>query len=95
MRIIDNPDQQLARLKDGWELVDEGRRLQRNDRFADFVSALLFVNAVAHQAEAMDHHPDILLGYGRCRISLTTHDAGGLTERDFSLAERIDALRRD
>ncbi|MGC9456674.1 MAG: 4a-hydroxytetrahydrobiopterin dehydratase [Halothiobacillaceae bacterium] len=95
MRIIDNPENQMGRLQDGWQLTDGGRRLERNDRFPDFTSALLFVNAVGHHAEAMDHHPDITLGYGRCTIALTTHDAGGLTERDFQLAERIDTLKPD
>jgi 4a-hydroxytetrahydrobiopterin dehydratase len=52
---------------------------------------MAFVTRVALRAEAMDHHPDILISYSRVTLTLSSHDAGGLTERDFRLAEKIDA----
>lgn len=60
----------------------------------DFVSAMGFVNAIAIIAEAMDHHPDILIyGWNKIRITTTTHDRGGLTKLDFELAKKIDNLK--
>jgi 4a-hydroxytetrahydrobiopterin dehydratase len=60
----------------------------------DFVSAMGFVNAVAIIAEAMDHHPDILIyGWNKIRITTSTHDRGGLTKLDFELAKKIDNLK--
>ncbi len=53
-----------------------------------------FVNAVAHIANAEDHHPDVELGYGYCRIRYNTHAIGGLSENDFICAAKIDALPR-
>ncbi len=50
------------------------------------------MNSVGAEAEALGHHPDLVLGWGRVEVSLTTHDAGGLTEADFVLAARIDRL---
>ena len=72
--------------------VEDGRRLRRALRFPDFATALAFVNRVGAQAEALGHHPDVVLGWGRVELTLTTHDAGGLTELDFELAARIDGL---
>lgn len=74
-----------------WTLKDE--RLSRNFRFPDFQSALDFVNRVGAVAEAQGHHPDIHLGWGRADIETWTHDAGGITEADFTLAAKIDALK--
>jgi len=70
--------------------VEEGRRLRREFRFPDFARALAFVDRVGALAEAEDHHPEILLGWGRVGILLWTHAAGGLTENDFVLAAKID-----
>lgn len=80
---------QLAELPD-W-LLDNGM-IVRTFRLRDFASALLFVGAVGYLAEAANHHPDILINYNRVRLALVTHDAGGLTEQDFTLAKQIDAL---
>jgi 4a-hydroxytetrahydrobiopterin dehydratase len=60
--------------------------------FADFASAMDFVNAVAEQAERAGHHPDIDIRYNKVRLALISHDAGGLTPRDFDLASSIDAI---
>lgn len=74
----------------GWQLVDGA--LERSYRFADFAEALAFVNAVGAAAEEANHHPDIAFGWGRASVRWTTHDAGGVTERDSALARRTDAL---
>jgi len=71
----------------------EGDTLVADLECADFVAAIALVNRIADQAERADHHPDILIhGYKRLRITLSTHAASGLTERDFALAAAIDAL---
>ena len=80
----------LSRLAD-W--IREGDWLTRDLKFENFKSAMAFVNRVADEAEAMDHHPDILIhGWNKVRLSVMTHSAGGLTEKDFKLAERINGL---
>lgn len=69
----------------------DGNQISRLLKFADFKSAMTFVNRVADEAEAMDHHPDIFLhDWNKVRLSLTTHSEGGLTAKDFRLAERIN-----
>jgi len=70
----------------------EGKVILREWAFDDFPGALAFINEVGKLAEAANHHPDIYNSWNRVRLSLTTHDAGGLTDRDFDLAKRIDAL---
>lgn len=71
----------------------EGEQIVRDVQSANFAEALALVNRIGEVAEDLDHHPDILLhGWNKVRISVTTHDAGGLTVRDFDLAARIDAL---
>jgi len=79
----------LARLK-GWNQV--GHAIQREYAFADFKDAMFFVNTVAGLAEKAGHHPDITINYNRVTLSLSTHDAGGLTRKDFDLAMRIEAV---
>jgi len=73
----------------GWER--EGEAIRKEYRFADFAEAMAFVTRTALQAEAMNHHPDILINYSRVTLTLTSHDASGLTERDFRLAAKIDS----
>ena len=80
----------LARLP-GWTRA--GRAIARTYRFEDFRGALAFVNRVAALAERQQHHPDIDIRYNEVTLSVWTHDAGGLTERDFRLAAAIDAER--
>jgi 4a-hydroxytetrahydrobiopterin dehydratase len=61
---------------------------------SNFATAIGFTNSIAVFAETLDHHPDILLyGWNKIRISITTHDMGGLTELDFKLAEKIDSIK--
>jgi 4a-hydroxytetrahydrobiopterin dehydratase len=73
----------LSQLPD-WK-IEEGE-LVRTFKFDDFVAALGFVNRVGALAEAAGHHPDIDIRYNRVRLALITHDAGGLTAKDFDLA---------
>lgn len=73
-----------------WEL--SGDTLVRETAFPDFAAAMRFVNQVAKVAEAADHHPDIDIRYTRVRLSLTSHDSGGITQRDLKLAAKISAL---
>lgn len=69
-----------------------GRVIRRTYEFKDFVAAMKFVNAAARAAEKAWHHPDIDIRWNKVTLALTTHDQGGLTEKDFELAARFDAL---
>lgn len=71
-----------------------GRVIRRTYEFKDFVVAMKFVNAVARDAEKAWHHPDIDIRWNQVTLALTTHDQGGLTEKDFELAARFDVLAR-
>lgn len=73
----------------GWERA--GNEISRPYKFSEFIAAMAFVNHVADEAEKMDHHPDILIQYNKVKLTLSTHSAGGLTDMDFTLAQRIDA----
>lgn len=73
-----------------WQLA--GDNIERTVAFADFPAAISFVNRVAEAAEKANHHPDIDIRWNKVRLALSSHDAGGLTERDFSLAGVIDSL---
>ena len=68
----------------------ENGELVRAFKFEDFLAAMRFVNKVAELAEAAGHHPDIDIRYNRVRLALVTHDAGGLTKKDFDLAGLAD-----
>jgi len=81
----------LARLPD-WALSADGLAISREWVFADFVAAFGFMARVAILAEKQDHHPEWSNVYNRVSIRLTTHDAGGLSQRDIRLALAIDAL---
>jgi 4a-hydroxytetrahydrobiopterin dehydratase len=74
-----------------WQ-VFEGPELMRLFHFADFRAAMRFVNQVADAAEEAGHHPDIDIRYNKVRLGLVTHDAGGLTAKDFDLAAAVDKL---
>lgn len=79
---------------DGWIMDGGGRSIARSFVFRDFSQAFAFMTRVALLAEKADHHPDWSNSYNRVEISLTTHDAGGLTARDAKLARAIDAIAR-
>jgi 4a-hydroxytetrahydrobiopterin dehydratase len=93
----DEAKQMLGRLpssekQGGWQLVEDGKALRKEFKFADFYRAMSFVNAVAHVANVEDHHPDLECGWGYCRIRFQTHAIGGLHENDFICAAKIEAL---
>jgi 4a-hydroxytetrahydrobiopterin dehydratase len=77
---------------DGWRLSDDGLGLRRDFTFSDFIQAFGFMTQVNLLAERADHHPEWSNVYNRVNIHLTTHDAGGISERDFSLAQAIDRI---
>jgi 4a-hydroxytetrahydrobiopterin dehydratase len=74
----------------GWQI--EAGELVRTFQFKDFREALGFVNRVGEAAEAAAHHPDIDIRYNRVRLALVTHDAGGLTGKDFGLAAKANGI---
>ena len=78
---------------DGWEMGFDS--ITRNFRFEGFKEAMAFVNKIAEEAEKMNHHPEIRINYDKVFISLTTHDAGGITIKDFKLAKAIERLVRE
>jgi 4a-hydroxytetrahydrobiopterin dehydratase len=82
--------QERARVLSGWTV--EGSQLQCTRKFKDFIQAIEFVNKLVEPAESAGHHPDIEISYNKVKILLTTHDAGGLTKRDFELAGIISQL---
>jgi 4a-hydroxytetrahydrobiopterin dehydratase len=79
----------LAELQ-GWRLVDGRDAITKAFKFKDFNAAFAFMTRIALMAEKMDHHPEWSNVYNRVEITLSTHDAGGLTERDVRLAKFID-----
>jgi 4a-hydroxytetrahydrobiopterin dehydratase len=82
----------MKQLNADWQLAADGKSLHREWKFRNFFHTMSFVNAVAHIANAEDHHPDLEIGYGMCRMKFTTHAIGGLSENDFICAAKVDAL---
>ena len=74
-----------------WELI--GHEIQRVFHFENFDDTMKFVNAVAQEAKKQDHHPEIYIKYDKVTLTLTTHDLGGLTEKDFDLAKAINKIQ--
>lgn len=74
----------------GWTIVNE--KLHREIKFKDFIHAFSFMTRAALAAESMGHHPEWSNVYDRVVIDLTTHDAGGISKKDFELAAKLDAL---
>ena len=87
-----NPEQVEAKITELPQWALNGESLQRTFNFDDFVSAMEFVDRVAELAESMQHHPDIMIRYSKVTLTLTTHDANGLTESDFSFAHASDGF---
>jgi 4a-hydroxytetrahydrobiopterin dehydratase len=81
----------LARLS-GWQLVKGRDAIQRKLQFADFNEAFGFMTRVAIKAQEMDHHPEWFNVYNKVEITLSTHEADGLTERDIKLASFVDSI---
>jgi 4a-hydroxytetrahydrobiopterin dehydratase len=82
--------QGLAKLQ-GWAY--QGKELHKKFTFASFMPGIEFVNKIAQAAESAGHHPDITINYNVVGIRLSTHSEGGVTEKDFNLATKIDQLR--
>jgi 4a-hydroxytetrahydrobiopterin dehydratase len=80
----------LAKAK-GWALTPAGE-ISKTYTLAGFPQAVMFTSAVGVLAEAAQHHPDITIKWNRVILTLSTHDAGGLTDKDFDLASKIDAI---
>ncbi len=77
----------------GWTV--EGRELVKTFKFNSYLSGIDFVSRLAHAAEAMNHHPDLFVGWRKVTVQLSTHSAGGLTLLDLDLARRADAALAD
>ena len=82
-------------IPDGWAMSADGLALEKSVRFADFSEAFAFLTRVALHAEKVDHHPEFTSAWNRVDFRLTSHDAGGLTDRDIALAVEIDRLAGD
>jgi 4a-hydroxytetrahydrobiopterin dehydratase len=80
---------QLAALEE-WTLADGA--IERTYRFADYYRTIAFVNALAYMVHQEDHHPDLEVGYNRCRVRFNTHSVGGISENDFICAAKADAI---
>lgn len=81
----------MAELPDGWHVLD-GKKIQKEFLFSDFIKAMAFVDRVADVAESEGHHPDIHIHYNKVLIELWTHAIGGLSENDFIVASKIEAM---
>jgi 4a-hydroxytetrahydrobiopterin dehydratase len=88
--LTDSAIQDRLKTLPAWTL--QGNAIQIVKTFKDFVEAIEFVNRLVDPAETAGHHPDIAISYNKVTIALTTHDAGGLTEKDFALAATISNL---
>jgi len=76
----------------GWK--DEGKEISKLFQLKDFAEALSFVNKVGAEAEKMDHHPDIFIhSWNKVKITISTHSEGGITKKDFQLAEKIERIK--
>ena len=82
-------EQLLDQLKE-WRLVDGV--ITKSYEFKNYYQTMAFVNAVAWMAHREDHHPDMTVGYNRCKVDYSTHAIGGLSENDFICAAKVDAL---
>jgi 4a-hydroxytetrahydrobiopterin dehydratase len=79
-------------IPEGWTVSTDGKAIQKSFRFADFSEAFAFLTRVALHAEKADHHPEFTSVWNRVDFRLTSHDAGGVTDRDLRLADAIDRL---
>lgn len=74
----------------GW--TKNGNAIERHFQFANFAQAMEFVNRIAEAAEAVNHHPDILVSYNKVTLTLVSHDSGGVTQRDILMAGKINGI---
>ena len=81
-----------AALKEVPAWLKRRQSIRRTFKFEEFLQAIAFVNRVARRAQKLNHHPDIDIRYDKVTLKLTTHDAGGLTKKDFMLARQCDEI---
>ncbi|WP_228243048.1 4a-hydroxytetrahydrobiopterin dehydratase [Porphyrobacter sp. GA68] len=91
-RLTENERTTWLSVLDGWVLARDGEAIARQFQFADFSEAFCFMTRIALLAEKHDHHPEWSNVYNRVDVTLTTHDAGGLSHRDVEMAEAINKL---
>ena len=87
----DTATQQAITTLDGWHI--KGHELVKEFQFPEYLAGIAFANQVAHLADAMNHHPDIYVGWKKVTLHISTHSVGGLTDLDFSLARKTDTLK--
>ena len=87
----DEAERLMAQLSN-WQLWPDGKTIAKSSKFKNFADAFAFATKVAALAEEEQHHPDILISWGRVEIELSTHSIGGLSENDFILAAKIDGI---
>lgn len=85
----DQIDSQLSGVSEWSQLNDS---ISRTYEFKDFIQSMKFVNQAADAAEKVQHHPDILIRWNKVTLTLSTHDAGGITQKDFDFAKQADAM---
>ncbi|HLI79082.1 MAG TPA: 4a-hydroxytetrahydrobiopterin dehydratase [Candidatus Binataceae bacterium] len=85
-----NPDEITAKLRTLPDWQQKGDAIAKQYTFKEFMDGIRFINRIAEIAEKMDHHPDIMVNYRRVTFTLSTHDQGGITEKDFKLADAIE-----
>jgi 4a-hydroxytetrahydrobiopterin dehydratase len=88
--LSDEDVQEKLRGLDGWERT--GDAIEKRFQLDDFSGSVEFVNRITPVANEMDHHPDLAISWNKVTVTLSTHSEGGLTDRDFELAGKIDAL---
>ena len=76
----------------GWVVSDDAKAIEKTFKFSNFRAAMAWMVRAAFEAEAADHHPEWSNVYNRVAVRLTTHDTGGLTDKDIALAAKMDAL---
>jgi len=87
-----NPTEILSQLSSNWQLSENNDLISRRFELNNFAEALELVNKIGELAEAEHHHPDINLGWGYVEVYLSTHDIGGISDKDITLAQAIDKL---
>lgn len=89
----DTAVEQMLSTLDGWQrAVHDSQRIIKTYRFTNYYETMAFVNAAAWISHRQDHHPDLAVGYKECTVTYTTHSAGGLSQKDFICAAKLDAL---
>ncbi|MEO1583551.1 MAG: 4a-hydroxytetrahydrobiopterin dehydratase [Planctomycetota bacterium] len=83
-----------AALETASDWSEVGGEIQRTFQFEDFLGSMAFVQKVADYAERVQHHPDILIRYNKVTLTVSTHDAGGITSNDFELAQAVDRFAK-